>query len=871
MNLLHLIPFKRVRTPAVRALGFVLMLFGCSIGAQAQNVRTFPLLQGPAAGLKTTTGEIAVFEPGERVFTDRDYEINQVPSGLRGFKFVRSSIDLVSVRCTRTGLVYVVTPAVGRNPASRASILLEEGFQQVKLPEVLLFQGNENRSLVFQKKMQAGETLELGKWAVVVLPEKHQAAAPARPLAVTGDGAQIRVLEQSAEEAMLTPGVKLFANRDHVLVKCPPVLQGRKFLRGRMEKLNFSCVRGGQVLVLMPDPASNPKDSRSKELEAAGFVRTAEPAFQLFGNGPGDKAVVYQKTMQPGEMMVLGKWAVLAGFDEYLPEPDLLASWPENTGELLYNGIRLPQTWPPRTVMAADDSPMPVPYLTHPPKLIPISLGRQLFVDDFLIADTTLEREYHHATKYESNPVMKPETPLELNEKGTAIATPKSGGVWWNPAQQGFQMWYEAGWLHATAYATSKDGLTWDRPNLDLKPGTNQVIPDDYPPDSSTVYIDYETKDPAQRYKMLLRKPYAKGNDGAWLMTSPDGIHWSKQVISGGMGDRTTMFYNPFRKKWVFALRDLYRARSRRYWEANDFLKDSYWKDGEPVLWLATDSLDKPDPDLNIKPQLYNTDAVAYESIVLGLFQIWFGPSNEECEKTGLPKITELQLMYSRDGFHWSRPDRNPFIRAERRDVWDRGYVQSVGGVCLVRGDKLWFYYIGFQGDETRKTGAGRPGHGMYDKGSTGIAFLRRDGFASMNAGQNPGLLTTRPVTFQGAQLFVNADVARGGGLRAEIIDEAGRPISPFTFANCEPVVSDGTILPVRWKGADDLSRLAGKPVQIRFEVKNGKFYSFWVSADKTGRSDGYVAAGGPGFTGATDTIGVGALEAEKKFRALPR
>jgi hypothetical protein len=35
-----------------------------------------------------------------------------------------------------------------------------------------------------------------------------------------------------------------------------------------------------------------------------------------------------------------------------------------------------------------------------------------------------------------------------------------------------------------------------------------------------------------------------------------------------------------------------------------------------------------------------------------------------------------------------------------------------------------------------------------------------------------------------------------------------------------------------------------------------GALYAFWVSPDAGGASHGYVAAGGPGFPGATDTTG---------------
>jgi hypothetical protein len=37
---------------------------------------------------------------------------------------------------------------------------------------------------------------------------------------------------------------------------------------------------------------------------------------------------------------------------------------------------------------------------------------------------------------------------------------------------------------------------------------------------------------------------------------SPDGIHWKPAGLPGPSGDRTTMFYNPFRKVWVYSLRD---------------------------------------------------------------------------------------------------------------------------------------------------------------------------------------------------------------------------------------------------------------------------------------------------------------------------
>jgi hypothetical protein len=54
---------------------------------------------------------------------------------------------------------------------------------------------------------------------------------------------------------------------------------------------------------------------------------------------------------------------------------------------------------------------------------------------------------------------------------------------------------------------------------------------------------------------------------------------------------------------------------------------------------------------------------------------------------------------YSRDGFHWSRPDRQAFLSvSEHVGDWNWANVQSAGGCCLVVGDELYFYVSGRRG-----------------------------------------------------------------------------------------------------------------------------------------------------------------------------
>jgi hypothetical protein len=502
-------------------------------------------------------------------------------------------------------------------------------------------------------------------------------------------------------------------------------------------------------------------------------------------------------------------------------------------GETLYNGIRLPAEWPPRRRDLADD-PVTPPYLRTPPAVIPIDLGRQLFVDDFLIEATTLTRTHHRARSHANSPVLRPERPWE-REGRMPMAMVFSDGVWYEPRERRFKMWYMGGHLQSVCLATSADGVRWERPDLGVRPGTNLVL--QAMRDSTTVWLDHEAQDPRRRY--VMQRSHREEDE--WVQSiyfSADGIRWGERALrTAPTGDRTTMFYNPFRRVWVYSLRNGPGApRRRNYWETRDLIAGPRWSSLDQAdPWVGADRLDLMRDDLRVRTELYNVDCVAYESLLIGLFSIWRGDFNVP---SGRPKSNDIVMGYSRDGFHWSRTERRAFIGvSERAGDWNWGNVQSAGGCCLVVGDELYFYHSGR---------AGAPGGNPEAGGSTGLAVLRRDGFVSMDAGETAGTLTTRPVRFAGSHLFVNAETANGE-LTAEVIGVNGEPLAGLTRAACMPVRGDRTKLAVTWRGAD-LAAAAGQPVRIRFHLRGGRFYAFWVSRHESGASQGYLAAGGPGL-----------------------
>lgn len=642
------------------------------------------------------------------------------------------------------------------------------------------------------------------------------------------------------ESAVFQKGVRLFSDRTYTALSVPPVLEGATFLHTSIEARQvFACT--DPLTLYAVTPARHPSNSLAETLERQGFERLPVAPFQLFGNAPEDRACIYRKRLETGETIRIRKWVLLLAHGALgLTRADLPQPWHTNDGETLANGIRLPRVWPPLSEDPASDAPMAVPYLTAPPPVIPIDIGRQLFIDDFLIERTDLTRAFHTATKFEGNPVFRPEIPAEL--KPDAVCYLGHGGVFYDPDDRLVKMWYSAGDLDgALAFATSRDAFHWTRPDLGLPAGGNLILPrggrtrGDHAGGDNCVWLDTLTTNAFERIKFLTQRD---SKDPHWLATSADGRSWSPPVPAGRAGDYCSFFFNPFRNLWIYSVkRGGRRGRCRDYAESPDFPATNIFDTS--VSWCNADRLDEQDPAAQCAPQLYSLSAVAYESLMLGVFQIHLGPPNEICDKGKFPKITELKLGFSRDGFHWQRPDRRAFIPATRKEgAWDRAYLHSTAGVCLIDGDRLLFPYCAFSG----VTPDGR--RGMYNGASVGLATLRRDGFASMDAGHAGGTLTTRTVTFTGKHLFVNA-VCPQGELRAEILDASSSQVlrPPFTADHI-----DSTRHPL-----GDVSAFTNRPVRFRFHLKSGSLYAFWVSPSASGASRGYLAAGSLGHSTLVD------------------
>jgi hypothetical protein len=110
---------------------------------------------------------------------------------------------------------------------------------------------------------------------------------------------------------------------------------------------------------------------------------------------------------------------------------------------------------------------------------------------------------------------------------------------------------------------------------------------------------------------------------------------------------------------------------------------------------------------------------------------------------------------------------------------------------------------------------------------------LRLDGFAAAVARYRGGEFVTKPVTFKGDELGLNFATSAAGGIRVEIQDAAGKAIPGFTLADAVETIGNETDRVARWKSGSDVSKLAGRPVRVRFVMKDARLYSFQFRSGK--------------------------------------
>ena len=470
---------------------------------------------------------------------------------------------------------------------------------------------------------------------------------------------------------------------------------------------------------------------------------------------------------------------------------------------------------------------------------------KQLFLDDYLVASMThVQRTVEQAQKFVGNPVV---SQTETWESPMAI-------IYGSVIRDGeeYKMWYLSRNQpsYGVSYATSKDGIHWNKPRLDLTlvngersnilfnketiyTGSKELP---YFQELFGVHRDDREPDPSRRYKMGVLdidwkykapggSPGQKGpRRSLGVAASPDGLHWkiidnwaSEAIADGG----THWMFDPARGKYVLygrtlkelpelkaawatnaAFKEWYGGRAVGRIESSDFVK---WDFTQPLSAPVVMAADLQDPPVS---EIYSLKVFLYEGIYIGLVQVLHVNADD-------PRL-DIQLAVSRDGIHFTRmSDRKPFIPFGPIGSWDRFNTSVANNDPIMDGDDLRFYYSGRLFRHAPYSGSDRG----VDKSSIGFATIKRDRFVALEASFDGGEIETKPLQLKSPALHLNAK-SDFGEIVVEMFDAHGELLGRSKAIQC-----DSLDIPVKWDGKPVPFN---GPVTLRIKLNNARLFALW-------------------------------------------
>ena len=461
-----------------------------------------------------------------------------------------------------------------------------------------------------------------------------------------------------------------------------------------------------------------------------------------------------------------------------------------------------------------------------------------------------LRLEMRTPERHPSNPVVPRGGPGTPDEQGVQFygSIIKVGDV--------YRMWYvafdsdkenkvpSARWR--AAYAESKDGVKWTKPNLGLvefagNKNNNLVLIDPAPLGFVNLKVLHEPEDPdpQRRYKMTAHVYFRSERRLGTLapFASADGLHWKllidgampkdaelleKDVVlpavhfepSGGLYKWDGMYY-ACGQNALNATRP-YHGRVTRTYRSNDFV---HWSQTNAIGFIRLPQHTLLGPGRSLEgEQLHEGISVWHRgNVLVGLQGQWRGA--KEWKDVNI----DLGFVFSTDGVNFHEPAHEwSFLKHAEDGQWDQGgLIQGQGFENI--GDKTFVYYGSWDPRQWQKS---------PPRGGVGIAMLPRDRFADLvvdEVGQGPGdyqiphvicEFVTSPIAIKkGAtpKFYVNAEgLGPEAALRVELLDHVEKPIAGFSGNDAAVVRESGFQTPVAWNGVTEVK---GLPERVKMHV----------------------------------------------------
>ena len=373
-----------------------------------------------------------------------------------------------------------------------------------------------------------------------------------------------------------------------------------------------------------------------------------------------------------------------------------------------------------------------------------------------------------------------------------------------------------------TCYAESADGIHWEKPELGLHrvsgSARNNIILADAAPvtHNFSPFLDTRTGvEPEYRYKAL----GGTKSSGLIAWVSQDGIQWSplqeEPVFSEGYFDSQNVsfwseeeqLYLCYFRTWKKVGDQNYRTISRTV--SKDFLN---WSDpvemdfgGTPVEHLYTN---QTSPYFRA-PHIYIAIAARFMPgrQVLTEDQA----SQLDVNPSYFKDCSDAVLMSSRGGNSYDRTFMDGFIRP---------------GIGL----QNWVSRSNYPALNVVRTGPAEMSVYVNQDYAQPTSHMHRyrlrlDGFVSLKATYSEGEMLTKPLLFTGDTLLLNFSSSAAGYIKVEILDAEGKNINGFELEKANELIGNEIEKAVSWRENPDLGKWAGKPVRLRFVIKDADLF----------------------------------------------
>lgn len=505
------------------------------------------------------------------------------------------------------------------------------------------------------------------------------------------------------------------------------------------------------------------------------------------------------------------------------------------------------------------------------PACIDVGDRRQLFIDRTFLDDARGVDLCVHPPRKTGEMTIRPDHEWEQGGIGPYSSVMRIGDTchMWYHTMDTLQ-WDSGNTKGAICYARSRDGITWEKPALGLiayqgDRKNNIVIGHgaagaELGQDGGMVFLDPNAA-PEERFR-LVAKFGVKVETGQALhiYSSPDGLHWKlthRLVIVARPQERghhldtqNVLFWDDALRKYVaYVRKNRMEPGSQGRCIArgeSDHLGDFPAVQDMPIVFGP----DRDDLFHGKTPvvDFYMSAAIKYPWADHAYFM--FPTAYYHYIPGVLPEFPrevptnagplDTQFAASRDGITWERYDRRAFVPLGIKGEFDWASARVVWGIVPdLAGREMYLYYRGsdwlhgWDRDDRNKRLLTEAGLGAAQNVAVlSRLVLRRDGFVSVRAAYTGGEFTTPPLRFSGARLLLNVDTSATGMAQVAILDANGCSIPGFGLEDCDRIHTANEVnRPASWRGASNLGRLAGRPIRLRFVLRDCDLYAFQFGA----------------------------------------